>query len=295
MVTSFGSGSPASPRRLQPYAPPNLNSELELLKAGRVLTPNLSPTGPGGRGRGTQLNFRADVRNARALAKAQLDSPRSAPASPSTPGGETEGTGRVQWRPRALGNRLRARFPPPAAWPAAQRARENGSPCFPGGAARLGASGESPAGKGTHRARPRGGWSAGPGDLAGLKSGGRGGLARGSDLPLPSRGEGADLQVCSEGTVTQPTSSPTLPLALKLGAPGGRAPLVLPLRAGAESAGRGTERATAQRAAGTWRPDSRRHRSRPGSSGRSRSSSAQHALPQGPASRVPSSCFCSSS
>lgn len=146
------------------------------------------------------------------------------------------------------------------------------------------------------RARPRGGGARGLGTLRDW-SGGRGGLPRGSDRPLPSRGDGAALQVCSEGTVTQPTSSPTLPLGLKLGAPrcreGGTRSSCCGRRAPeSAAAARSAQRAAAR---GHLAAGSRRHRGGPGSSGRSRSSSAQRALPPGPASRVPSSRSCSSS
>lgn len=117
------------------------------------------------------------------------------------------------------------------------------------------------------------------------------------------QGGGVDrtLQVCRESTVTQPTAAPPSaprwfpPLGLK---PGSKARWAGPAPPLPVSRSRGRARgAAARRAAGRAPsgPDSGQRRSGPGSSGRSRSSSAQRALPPGPASRVPSSCSCSSS
>lgn len=103
------------------------------------------------------------------------------------------------------------------------------------------------------RARPRGGGARGLGTLRDW-SGGRGGLPRGSDRPLPSRGDGAALQVCSEGTVTQPTSSPTLPLGLKLGAPRCRVGGTRSSCCGRRAPESAAAARSAQRRAGTWRP-----------------------------------------
>lgn len=138
----------------------------------------------------------------------------------------------------------------------------------------------------------------------GLKSEGR--QTWGLDLPFPSRGERVDRlsQVCSEGSHPThnwphpPSRAGSLPPWTETrgaAAPGGRDRLFLYLSAGAESrAGPGgTDRRAASQAPSGL--DSARHQSGPGSSGRSRSSSAQRALPQGSASCVPSSCSSSCS
>lgn len=125
-----------------------------------------------------------------------------------------------------------------------------------------------------------------------------------SVLPFPSRGEGIGrtFQVCSDGRVIQPTISPTLLVALVsspwtetqgLAVPGRRDQLVQYLSMRAESRPRHTERRVASQAPSG--PELGQHQSGPGSSGRSRSSSALRGLPQGPAFSVPSSCSYSSS
>lgn len=124
-------------------------------------------------------------------------------------------------------------------------------------------------------------------------------VASGFRPAFSQQGEGVDrtLQVCSKSTVTQPTAGPTLRAALvpapwtetREPGPGGRGRLLpyLSAEAGTRACG------AAQGGAASRAPSG--HRSGPGSSGRSRSSSAQRALPPGPASCVPSSCSCSSS
>lgn len=103
-ATCFGSARQEAqlPRRFQLQAPGNLKSEIEL-KAGLVLTQNFPATGTRGRGQGDLLNFRADICNPGALAKAELNALRSPGEPASARGRETEAGGRVHGDTERLG------------------------------------------------------------------------------------------------------------------------------------------------------------------------------------------------
>lgn len=130
-------------------------------------------------------------------------------------------------------------------------------------------------------------------------------MASGFGPALSQQGEGVNptRQFSGEGTVTPPSTGPTLPAVLvpspwdcnsKPSLHGGGANASYSCRS-TPSAGAGPEASNAERTAQHPAGRTRAAPSAPGSSGRSRSSSAQRTLPQGPASCVPSSCYCSSS
>ena len=149
------------------------------------------------------LDFRADVCNPGAPAKAEVNSPRSPGKSASTPGRATEpapgADSRAGWGSRVAGVPAGRRCELPGRAPSASRAaqagpkvghlpgRKLGVQTHVGGAPTPGRCRAGGCGK-----RREGGWS--------------------SDLAFPSGGEGVDgtSQVCGAGSVTQSTADPTL-------------------------------------------------------------------------------------